>query len=667
MPSRMAEKARATARVFFGPTAPGWALLLLLALIAVLQGPALQGGFLFDDEPNLRDLGAYGGVETWETLRAYLFGGFAGPSGRPLSLLSFLIDDFTWPSTPENFKRTNFLLHLLNVALLAWASLQLMRLRGCTERTAAWTAVLAAGLWGLHPYLISTTFYVVQRMAMLAATFSFAALAAYLHGRLLLASRPRAALIWMGAALVLGTLLATLSKENGALLPLLVLVVEATALSAQPPLPRAFRWTFLYLPSAAVLGYLARYVDLSARPWPERPFNQIERVLTEARILWDYLGQWFFPRIEGAGLFRDGIVISRGLFDPPQTALAVLGIVAVAGAGVALRRRAPLVALAILFYLAGHVVESGWIGLELYFEHRNYLPAAMLYLPVAAWIVQAQSGPQRALARVLAVVLFGWLGFFSAQRALLWADPVKLEVYWALAAPESPRAANALARHWLNHGGDAAEADRVLEQALVRHPDSGLLILSRLQLHTNLGTATDADFAEAARRLERAPFDAQVVTALRHLAERAARPDASDTERLGVRLLVQRLQANGQYQQFPLFRRLMPYLLGRIALAQGDQAAAEALFAEALRLYGQMDPALQMVAEMGNAGYPAPALRLLDQAQALLDTLPDAALKFPRAFYQSELSRIRGVLLEDQARKADAPAAASTAATKHQP
>ncbi|TSE27979.1 hypothetical protein Tther_02466 [Tepidimonas thermarum] len=651
MSRSLVEKTRAPARVFFADAAPAAALLLLLLAIAVLQWPALAGGFLFDDEPNLRDLGAYGGVASWPTLRAYLFGGFSGPSGRPLALLSFLLDDFTWPSTPENFKRTNLLLHLLNVALLTWASFKLMRLRGCTERTAAWTAVLAAGLWGLHPYLISTTFYVVQRMALLAATFSFAALAAYLHGRLLLASRPRAAIMWMGVALALGTLLSTLSKENGALLPLLVLVVEATALSAQPPLPRFFRWVFLYLPSAAVLGYLARYIDLSDRPWPERPFNQIERVLTEARILWDYLGQWFFPRIEGAGLFRDGIVISRGPFDPPQTALAVLGLVALASAGVWLRRRAPLVALAILFYLAGHVMESGWLGLELYFEHRNYLPTAFLFLPLAGWIVQAQNGPQRGLARLIAAVLLGWLAFFSAQRAALWADPVKLEVYWAMAAPESPRAANALARHWLDHGGDPAEADRVLEKALARHPDSGLLILSRLQLHTNLGTATLDEFAEAARRIESVPFDAQVVTALRHLAERAARPSAHETERNGVRLLVQHLQANGQYQQFPLFRRLMPYLLGRIALAQGDAASAEALFTEAIGLYGQMDAAMQMMAEMGNAGHPAPALRLLDQAQALLNQLPDTALTFPRAFYQSEIDRIRALLLAEQAQQ----------------
>jgi tetratricopeptide (TPR) repeat protein len=661
MPSRMAEKARATARVFFGPTAPGWALLLLLALIAVLQGPALQGGFLFDDEPNLRDLGAYGGVETWETLRAYLFGGFAGPSGRPLSLLSFLIDDFTWPSTPENFKRTNLLLHLLNVALLAWATLKLTRFYGLDARRAAWAAFWAAAFWGLHPLLISTTFYVVQRMAMLAATFSLSGLVAYLHGRSLWPERPRAALTWMVVGLGAGTALATLSKENGALLPLLILVIEFCAPAGRPPLPRWFRWMALYLPSLALLAYLGRYINLSDHPWPERPFNQIERVLTEARILWDYLGLWFLPRIEGAGLFRDGIVLSRSLWAPPQTALAVAGLAVLLAGAVWVRRRAPFVALALLFFLAGHVMESGWLGLELYFEHRNYLPSVFLFLPLSVWLVQAHAGAQRALAWLVGGVLLAWLAFFSWQRAKLWADPVKLEVYWALAAPESPRAANALARHWLNQGGNVAEAEKVLDEALARNPNSGLLILSRLQLHTNVGTATLAEFEEAARRLESAPFDSQVVTALRHLAERAARPSATEVERAGVRLLIERLQANGQYQQFPLFRRLIPYLLARIALAQGDADAAERLYREAMSLYGQMDAAMEMVAEVGNAGHPEHALRLLDQAERLLATQREDDVKFPRAFYLREIERIRGLLNEERD-KAHAPARAAASA-----
>ena len=45
-----------------------------------------------------------------------------------------------------------------------------------------------------------------------------------------------------------------------------------------------------------------------------------------------------------------------------------------------IKNRFSLLAVAILFYLAAHLMESTFIGLELYFEHRNYLAALFLLL-----------------------------------------------------------------------------------------------------------------------------------------------------------------------------------------------------------------------------------------------------------------------------------------------
>lgn len=641
-------KSRVSARLF-SAYLPSLLVLLLLATIALLQWAAVGGGFHFDDEPNLRDLGAYGGVTSWEALRAYLSSGFAGPTGRPLALLSFLIDDNTWPTAPEGFKRTNLFLHLINVALLIWLTLQLLRFYGLSEVRATWGALIAAALWGLHPFLISTTFYVVQRMAMLAATFSLLGILLYLRGRLLWPERPRAALLWMAGGVFGGTLCAVLSKENGALLPLLILTIEWFAPPGRAPLPCLFRWGVLYLPSVALVAYLATYFNFSPNPWPERPFNQIERLLTEARILWDYLGNWFIPRIEGAGLLRDGIAISRSLVDPPQTAVAVVALVLLVAAVVGLRRRAPLLALGFAFFLVGHLMESGWLGLELYFEHRNYLPTIFLLLPLAVWAVDERATAIRFVARLLTLGLLLLLSAFSYQRAQLWRDPVQLEAYWALAAQGSPRAANALARR-LTEVGRFSEAEQVLREAVERNPQSGLLLLTLLQLRINLNEATRDDFVEVARRLHTVPFDAQTVTALRHLTERAIRPSASPLEREGIRLVIEHLATNEQYRQFPLFRRLIPYLLAQLDLADGKITEAERHYAEAMRLYGQVDAGMQMVAEVGNANYPDAALRLLDQVEQLLAESSDRMLKFPRAFYEREIARIRALLLEERER-----------------
>src|SRR5688500_16502326 len=88
---------------------------LLLAFLA--WRPGLSGGFLFDDFVNLPALGAMGPVDNAATFWRYLTSGSADPTGRPIALLSFLVDANDWPADPAPFLRTNLLLHMGNGAL----------------------------------------------------------------------------------------------------------------------------------------------------------------------------------------------------------------------------------------------------------------------------------------------------------------------------------------------------------------------------------------------------------------------------------------------------------------------------------------------------------------------------------------------------------------------
>src|SRR5690348_1597230 len=95
-------------------------LVAMLALAWWAYHPGLSGDFLFDDFANLPALGATGPVDNWATFWRYITSGGADPTGRPLTLLSFLIDSRDWPSSPYPFKVTNVILHLVNGASLAW-------------------------------------------------------------------------------------------------------------------------------------------------------------------------------------------------------------------------------------------------------------------------------------------------------------------------------------------------------------------------------------------------------------------------------------------------------------------------------------------------------------------------------------------------------------------
>src|SRR5690348_7376404 len=90
----------------------GLTLLLIAGWFA--YHPGLSGDFLFDDFGNLPAIGATGPVDQWATFWRYITSGAADPTGRPLTLLSFLLDARNWPAPARPFKLTNLALHLLN-------------------------------------------------------------------------------------------------------------------------------------------------------------------------------------------------------------------------------------------------------------------------------------------------------------------------------------------------------------------------------------------------------------------------------------------------------------------------------------------------------------------------------------------------------------------------
>lgn len=621
-------------------------LLALLGLTLFVYWPGLTGGFLFDDYPNLKDLGTYGGVTDWETLKSFALNGFSGPSGRPLSLLSFLLNDNTWPSLPGAFKLTNLEIHLVCGLLICWVILKLLREYGFTELRAQWMAVFASACWLLHPLMVSTTLYVVQRMAQLSTLFVFAGMLGYLHGRSLLPERKRAGYLWMTASLGLGTILGVLAKENGALLPLLLLVIEF-CLPDSPSRPdRRWRFVFLALPALVLLGYLASLIDFSADPWPTRPFNQKERLWSEARILWEYLGQLFIPQIEGRGLYQDGYHISRGWLTPWTTLPAVLGLAALFGLALWLRRRWPLVSLALLFFFVGHLLESSVVGLELYFEHRNYLSAALLFIPVAWGLSLLATRMEKSLVFVIAALILALLTFFTWQRAKLWGDVDRLELYWANANPDSPRAHNNIAAY-LVKTGRPKDAEAHFKMALSKIPDSALLNLGWLLLKIHTGQATEQDFLQVGLRLSRQTADAQAVMSLRAIVDKVVMSRSPRYIDASLKL-VDALVAYPQFARYHEISRLIPYLKGRLYLANQNQTRACEQFERSISIYADTDAALLMVAETASYRFYPCAQRLLAQSEMVLNRQSERSLKRSRSVYREEIAHLHQVLQKDE-------------------
>ena len=422
-------------------------LVALLSLAWLCYLPGLHGGFLFDDFVNLDALGRRGPIDNWPAFWRYITSGTADPIGRPLSLLSFLIDARNWPADPAPFLRTNLLLHLVNGSLLFALLRALGRWLDSDDRRNDAAALLGAGLWLLHPLFVSTTLYVVQREAMLPATFALAGLWLFVHGR----SRYRFSdggdgAMAMTLGIVLGTGFAVLSKANGILLPLLAAVLTATAsrIPAEalslPARRRLRRLDFLLLavPGLMVLALLAKPLGQLNANLEVRSWTVAQRLLTEPRVLLEYLGLLAAPRAFSTGLFNDEYPVSTGLLQPLSTLPAILALFVLVVVAFRSRLRYPRLSAGLLFFLAGHLLESTTMPLELYFEHRNYLPAMLLFWPVAHSVVYWRTRP--ALRIGVAMLLVGICALTTVQRSWLWGQPDRMAAVWAHANPNSPRA-----------------------------------------------------------------------------------------------------------------------------------------------------------------------------------------------------------------------------------
>ena len=447
---------------------------LALAVAIFVFWPALSGPFLLDDEANLQLMGADGGITSFEQLLNFIFS-IESEFGRVLSMLSFVINDQHWPGYAWSFKYTNLLIHVLNGILIFVLARQIGR-RIISDSGQVYLIALATmALWLLHPIQLSTMMTVVQRMTQLMMLFSLLGLICFMQGREIVTQHKIRGYVWMSLGIGLGGMLSVLSKENGILLPLYALVLEGTIIRASGlPKPQYWRlWSSVFLGLPVLVLVITTVLDAhthSVDIYKVRDFTLVERLLTEARILVDYLHLILVPHVGGTGLFHDDYLISRGLLDPPSTLFAVIFWVVLGVGAFVLRARLPIVAFAVLWFLAGHSLESSIIPLEIYFEHRNYLPMVGIVFAEAYYLLVATRKLKPITASILILIIGGY-GFLSYQSSFIWGNAPLLANVWAEENPTSIRAQQYAAGFWV-HMGDYEKALDHYYTVLEYHPDS---------------------------------------------------------------------------------------------------------------------------------------------------------------------------------------------------
>lgn len=428
--------------------------LCLLALGVLVYLPGLPGGFMFDDLESI----VYNPAMRLDSLGFdnLYFAILSSPTGglmRPLSMLSFAFDAYFFGLNTLPFKLTNIFIHAACGLMLWWVARELLRAytaatgRTLSEKTMAWCSSMVTALWLVHPLNLTVVLYTVQRETSLSAFFTAGAMLSYLIGRRReREGRSGLALIWVVTPLL--TAVGMLCKETAALLPVYLLVMEVTLLRFTGPGKRVsrnacgFQVLFLALPlSAAVVYLLLRPSGFFAAWYFGRDFDLYERLLTEARVVLDYLRWVFVPDIRQLALYHDDLKASRGLFDPPSTFACLLGIGLLLAAAIAIRKRLPLLSFGLLWFFAGQLLESTILPLELMFEHRNYLPIFGLIAGVSGtlWLL-ANERHQARIAKLAGAACLVLLASVTTVRAWEWHSQMSFAQYEVAHQPHSPRA-----------------------------------------------------------------------------------------------------------------------------------------------------------------------------------------------------------------------------------
>jgi hypothetical protein len=419
-------------------------LLLALCLCVWSYYPGLSGLFVFDDfgsvyKNDLLKIEHFSVEELWQASLSHS----SGPLKRPISMISFAVNHVLTGMNPWWMKLTNLGIHLVNGLLVFLVLRRLFsRLSLPEQKYPLLLPSIISVVWLIHPINVTAVSYIVQRMTLLSASFVLLALYCYLKLRERKLPAWRAYVVSL--SLFVFWLFGMLSKETAILLSIYIFSIEWCVYGFQLQSTREKKhlrivWALIAAPWVVALVYIAYEPSIILAGYAYREFTLTERLLTESRIVVEYLRLIIIPDVRHMGLYHDDVIISRSLLSPVSTLLSMLFIIGLLISAIRLRKKYPLYSLGIIWFFGGHVLESSIYPLELVFLHRNYLPSIGVLLALSeVGIVLMQHYRTLVITMVCIVVL----GFSICTRSLAyqWSGDSRMLLIEAINSPNSLRA-----------------------------------------------------------------------------------------------------------------------------------------------------------------------------------------------------------------------------------
>ena len=274
----------------------GWRLLGLAGLLLLAYSNSFQAALVFDnasvigEDPRIRG-GAPENIESILKGR-YWYGESARPATspwyRPFTTFTYLVNYAVLGNgpRPEGYHWVNLALHEFDVALVYALGLLIFG--------EAAPAFALAAIWGLHPLLTEAVTNIVGRAELLAAFGVLAGLLCHVKGASAAGWRRVAWLAGLAAAQAVGLF----SKENGAVLPGIMLLYDLTWPERATWRRRAAAYAVVALPIAAYLylrsgAHIHMVVEFTENPLVSAGFWTTR--LTAIKVIGKYLWLFVWP------------------------------------------------------------------------------------------------------------------------------------------------------------------------------------------------------------------------------------------------------------------------------------------------------------------------------------------------------------------------------------
>ena len=439
-----------------------FAFVSLLLLIVITYSNTFDASWHFDDENNILNNKPLHLTElNPQNIKKTFFADWNGSGKlyRPVACLSIALNYYFGGTGVYGYHLVNLVIHLLSSIFLfvfVYQTLNLPVLEARYGPNSYFIALLSAVLWAINPVQTQAVTYVVQRMTSMAGLFCIMSMYFYLKGR---SSAPK---FLSGAhyffSVVCG-ILAIGSKENAVMLPMVILLYDLFLVQGVTR-KNLKRYSFFLL--IAIFISLALALLLAGPSifnpkslisgYQNRGFTLPERLLTEPRVVLFYVSLLLYPMPDRLCL-EHGITLSTSLTTPISTIMSIAAILLILCAAAAGAKRWPFISFCIIFFFLNHLIEASVFPLELIFEHRNYLPSMLLFVPLSILLSNGIRffSRKRVLRGILIIfvilVLIGW-GHSTYARNRVWKNDGSLSFDCIEKYPDLARPHHNLGRYY---------------------------------------------------------------------------------------------------------------------------------------------------------------------------------------------------------------------------